>query len=124
MGWYIIIGGLAAYGLLCLAWAVCGRLFPAGEEGVLILPELPEDSRWPFVARYLWLRDLGLIRCPLVVADSGLNTQQRQWLEAKGIEICKPEALPAGFGIGAEKRDGTGNGDSSGHHRRGGVPEL
>ena len=124
MGWYILLGVLASYGALCLIWALFGWLLPAGERGVLILPGTPEDRELAFAGRYLWLRDMGLVRCRLVVADLGLTPGDRAWLESRGIEICGPEALPAGLGIGAEIRDGTGNGNSAGHHRGGGVPEL
>lgn len=61
MFWYVIIGFLAAFGVLCALWVVLGSwltnaapcrivLFPApGREGVA-------------ARRFLWLRELGLIK--------------------------------------------------------------
>ena len=124
MGWYILLGALASFGGFCLLWAVYGWLLPAGSSGVLILPGIPGEGELSGIRRYLWLRDAGLTGCRLLVADLGLSREELAWLEARGIEICAPEALPAGLGIGAEEIDGTGNGDSAGHHRRSGVSEL
>lgn len=124
MGWYLVIGALAAFGGVCMIWALFGWLLPSGDGGYLIIPGEPGNGELPFVRRYLWLRDLGLLSSSLIVADLGLCPEERAWLEARGIEIRGPEALPDGPGIGAEKIDGSGNGDSPGHHCRGGVSEL
>ena len=124
MAWYFLLGTLAAFGGLCMLWCLFGWLLPPGGEGVLILPGYPERDGIGTVWRYLWLRELGLLRCGLVVEDFGLSARERAWLESRGIELREPGDLLPGTGIGAGKIDGTGNGDPSGHHQRGGVPEL
>lgn len=94
---YICIGTLAAFGLLCAVWILCG-LFTDNPRGRLLY--LGEDVLL-FARRYLWLREMGLIRCPLAVAEA--EEDLLQWLEAQGIEIYDREAVLSRFGIGAEE---------------------
>ena len=124
MGWYILFGALAFLGAFCLLWVLYGWLLPGDENAVLILPGIPGERELSGLRRFLWMRDTGLFRGRLIVKDLGLDSMEKARLEALGIEIYSPEALPDGLGIGANEIDGTGNGDPSGHHRRGGVPEL
>lgn len=93
------VGILAGFGLLCLLWAGFGWLLPFG-KGCIVYAE--KEAELTFARRYLWLRDLGLIRCPLIFADFGLRQPEREWLENNGIEICRPEEISERLGIGAE----------------------
>ena len=124
MAWYILLGTLAAFGGLCLLWGLAGWFVSGGEEGILILPGHSGQGEPGTVRWYLWLRELGLLRCRLVVEDFGLSPGERTWLENRGIERIEPGAQLPDTGIGAREIDGTGNGNSAGHHQRGGVPEL
>lgn len=102
MAGYIFLGTLAAFGALSALWVLFGWLLPGGREGVLIMPGRPGEEELSFVRRYLWLRELGLLRQPLVLVDMGLTEPERSWLTDRGIEICSREALAQRLGIGAE----------------------
>lgn len=124
MAGYICVGMLAAFGALCALWCLFGWLLPAGRGGVLVYRgESEADARF-FARRYLWLRGMGLLDCPLVLAAREPEEPERRYLESRGIELCSPAELSARLGIGAEEIDGTGNGDSPGRHQRRGVSEL
>ena len=100
MAGYICIGGLAAFGLLSLMWALFGWLLPVCREGWVLCPG--ETGKLSFVYVYLWLRGMGLVKCPLILADMGLDDAEKARLTDKGIEICSLAELPARLGIGAE----------------------
>ena len=96
---FAVIAFLAAFGLVCTVWTLFGFCIPK-DRGTLLYrgPEPVEFTR-----RYLWLRGLGFLRCPMVMVDTGLADPERQWLEGHGIEICGPEELNSRLGIGAER---------------------
>lgn len=124
MAGYILIGVLAAFGGVSVLWTLFGWLLPGSSGGVLVYPGRPGEGELSFARRYLWLRGLGLLKCPMIVVDLGLTVREKEWLETRGIEIRSPEAFAAGLEIGAEEIDGTGNGDPPGRHQRCGVSEL
>ncbi len=97
---YYLLAVLAAFGTLSAAWALFGWLLPVCREGWLLYPGRPGGLT--FVYLYLWLRGMGFIRCPLILADLGLSETERTWLAEKGIEICGLSELPERLGIGAE----------------------
>lgn len=121
MAFAICIAALAAFGAFSVFWCIFGWLLPK-TGGVLLCME--DRDIHMLARRYLWLRDLGVISCPCIVLDTGLDGPERAWLEDHGIEICSREALPARLGIGEKKLDGTGNGDPTGRDQRRGLPEL
>lgn len=98
MAGYICIGVLAAFGLLSILWCLFGWLLPSGKNGVLICIGDPV-----FVHRFLWLRSLGLLRCPLRIPDGDFSGRQRDALRERGVEICSREQLLPEIGIGAEE---------------------
>ena len=98
MAGYICIGGLAAFGLLSMLWCLFGWLLPSGKNGVLICIGAPV-----FLHRFLWLRSLGLLRCPLRVPEGDFSQKQRDELSERGVEICSRERLLSEIGIGAEE---------------------
>ena len=102
MAGYLIIGTLAAFGLFCVLWALFGWLLPGGKEGWLVYPGGPGEGELSFVRRYLWLKGMGLINCPLIIMDLGLCDREREWLSSKGIEIYSPQEVTERLGIGAE----------------------
>lgn len=95
---YICIGALAAFGLLSMVWCLFGWILPSGKEGVLICIGDPV-----FLHRLLWLRSLGLLRCPLRIPEGDFSREQRAQLLERGVEICSREQLLSEFGIGAEE---------------------
>ena len=64
---FVVIGALAAFGFVCGVWTLCG-IFLKDRGGVLTY-QGPQPVE--FARRYLWLREMGLIRCQLVVAGNG-----------------------------------------------------
>ncbi len=121
MAGYFLVAVLAAFGALSALWAAFGWLLPVCSSGWLVCPGRPGTLF--FVPLYLWLRWAGLVRCPLILADMGLDDDQRAQLERKGIEIYSLEELSERLRIGAEEI-GRGNGNPAGRCQRRGVSEL
>lgn len=92
---YFVLGTLAAFGLVSALWVLYGLLLPPDRDGVIYAPGSPGAAENSFARRYLWLRELGLVRGKLVLADFGLSDEERDWLLERGIEVCAPEQLPA-----------------------------
>jgi len=109
---YVILGLLAAFGLLSGLWAASGWLLPGDKGWVLVFWGRPRQEQ---LTRIRWLKSLGLLSCPLLlVAEEG---------EAEAdTEICSGKDLLSRLEWEKERVDGTGNGDHSGHHQCGGVP--
>ncbi len=118
MAGYILLGLLAAFGAFSALWALFGWLLPGGRQGMLISIGDPKRS---VVRRYLWLRSMGLLSCPLILVEPECG--DAGYLNAQGIEICTPEELTVRLGIGAKNFD-AGIGNYSGSHQRGGISEL
>lgn len=95
---YVVIGALAAFGLVSAVWILCGLVLPKTTGGVLLF--FGEDAV-AFARRYLWLREMGLLRCPLWVVEPDADAWQ--WLKDRNIEICSRETLVTRLGIGAEE---------------------
>ena len=100
MAGYLVLAVLAAFGVLSLLWAMFGWLLPVCREGWILCPGRTGDLAAVYV--YLWLRSMGIVRCPLVLADLGLSGEERTRLTEKGIEICSLAELSERLGIGAE----------------------
>ena len=118
MAGYVVIGALAAFGLLC-GLRIMLTLALAGKKRMrwLIVTE------GGLLGRCLLLRDLGLLPCRLAVWEDGLCPEERCWLERQRVEIWNSAQIGAWFGIGA-KNYGAGTGNSPGCHQCGGVSEL
>ena len=121
MAGYIIVGTLAAIGLLSVLWVCFGFLLPGARGGAFVCMGWPGEG---LLGRYRWLRDLGLLTCPflIVTEESKLNENQR--LFSCGIEICSPDALGQRLERERKYLDGTGNGDPPGRDQRRGISEL
>ena len=109
MGGFVILAALAAFGLGCALWVLLGFCL-ARDRGVLVYRG-PEPVG--FARRYLWLRDLGLLHCPLAV-EAG-EPEVMEWLRDRGIEIIGTD--------GGEKCD-AGTGNPSGRDQCSGISEL
>lgn len=94
---YIFLGSAAAFGVFCAIWVVFGWTMSGGEGGALVCRCRPGRSELPLIRRYIFLRELGLLRMPLLLLDCTLPEQELAQLRSKcaAIEICSPEALPA-----------------------------
>lgn len=114
MAGMVFLGAMAAFGVLSLLWAVLGWLLPGGKGGAVVCFGVPDP--WLRI-RVQWLQSLGLLRFPLIVV-----TEQRP--QEDTMEYCSPGRLLARLEQERTFFHGTGNGDSSGDHRSGGLPEL
>jgi len=110
----IVFGTLAAFGALSILWTVLGWLLPAGQGCVLVCYGTPDEG---ILSRWKWLKGLGLLRCPLVAVTEEACPDTE-------TEGCSPEALLSRLEMERKRFNGTGNGDSSGHHRCRGISEL
>lgn len=117
MAGMVFLGAMAAFGLLSLVWVLLGWLLPTGRGGAIVWIGKPDDG---IRIRVKWLQSLGLLRLPLlVVTEDVLDDRQDAY-----IEYCSLEQLCSRLEQERESFHGTGNGDSSGNHRGGGLPEL
>ena len=126
MGWILCAAVVSAFGFLCMLWALLGWQLPGENEGLLLCFGTEGFSERGFFRRYLFLRDLGLLECPLIVVDQGLKEPERRKLEqlCRGIEVCSPEEFSELLELERDRIDRTGNGDHSGRDQRHCFSEL
>ena len=115
MAGYIILGAFGAFGCLSLLWALLGWLLPAGQGCALVCYGEPDEG---ILSRYLWLRGVGLLRCPLLAVVPSQTDSSAE------TENCTREALLTRSEWERNRADGTGTGDHPGRDRRRGVSEL
>ena len=89
---YVLLGLLAAFGLFCVIWVLFGFLLPGSRRCSVILLCSPKDEA-AILCRLLWLREIGLLRCKVLLSGRGLTTRQRAQILRKYsfIEFCDPE---------------------------------
>ena len=95
---YIVLGTLAAFGLVSALWVLYGFLLSDDRCGELYAPARPGVTEDSFARRYLWLRELGLLREELTMVDLGISDGERDWLAERGVRICTPEKLAERMG--------------------------
>ena len=83
---YIMLGTLAAFGLVSALWVLYGFLLPAERGGGLYAPARPGVTEDSFARRYLWL------------VDFGISNAERDWLTERGVTVCAPEKLAERMG--------------------------
>ncbi len=118
MAGFVILGTLAAFGVLCIAWLLLGILLPRPRGGVLVYAA--GEGEDVILRRYFWLRDLGLLRCPLVMLDSQFSPHRKEKITEKcpSVRFYTTEQWIEEI----ENIDGTG--DAARGHRCGGLPKL
>ena len=79
MFWYVLLGFFAAVGVLSLLW-LCAGLFLPDEKKQPVAICCPQNGTLTLLRRYRWLRELGLVRCPIVLLDSDLSLQEQKTL--------------------------------------------
>ncbi len=125
MLWYVIFGFLAAFGALCALWVLFGLFFPGAKGGVLVClcRDGNEDA---ILRRYTWLAGMGLLRCPLVLLDSGLDEKYRAKITESNhnIKFFTLAEFTASLQKEGRRLGGAGNGDAAGHHCSSGISEL
>ncbi len=87
LGLHIFFAFLAGFGLFSLLWAVMGFFLPHARDGQIIC------TGKAFWAVYLWLRGFGLVTCPLIMLDEGLDEETRRFIQSKDIELHSRESL-------------------------------
>ena len=115
--WEIVLTVLCLMGLGLLVWCLMGRLVcPVPGQEVLAVLEGQGDGGGleQSVRALMWLRSLGLLRCPVVIVDLGLDRE--------GLAVAQRLALRRRMGrrhidtreevpkIGGRQRAGTGGG--------------
>ena len=105
MGGFVLMGTLAAFGLVCAVWAVMGWLIPGNKGGATVCLCRPGLAERHIVKRYGWLRDLGLLRDPILLVDCGLSEEERNELRRLGrcVEFCSLQELPARLEVERER---------------------
>ena len=104
MFWKLLAAVLAAVGLLCTLWMLFGWFFSGGRGGFVVCVCRPDGRELPFVRRMKLLRELELIRCPLVLIDRGICQETRHLAERCGLFIiCSPEEFQTGLELEREK---------------------
>ena len=89
MIWFILLGTLAAFGLLCCVYCILG-LFLSDDVRPKLVCLLPR-SHHPdgAIARYRLLRDLGLVQGPLLILGAEPENA------GADIEFCTVQELSA-----------------------------
>ena len=94
MVWYAVIGTLAAFGLASVLWALYGWFLPVECGTVMIYTGRSGAAEEIAVRRYRWLRDLGLVRGPMLLVRQEWKPEEREMLlHYPEIEFCSPEEL-------------------------------
>ena len=97
--WDTALALLCMLGLAFIGWWLFGLLLRPlpGREAKVVLPGRGEGENLEQLVRsFLWLRGMGLLRCPIVIADVGLTPAG--WELASRITARWPEVAlwPAG----------------------------
>lgn len=95
MATLIILTVLAAFGVLSALWALFGFLLPGQRGPVMVCLCRSGGKEEAVIRRYRWLRDLGLLHCPLILVDGGLTEEERVRLGKQDVEICTLAELDA-----------------------------
>lgn len=100
----ITLALLASVGLLCLGWALFGKLLtPVKDLGApmfaLVKGEGDGDGLEHTLSCLVWLRGRDLAGCPVLLVDAGLSETGRQLAQClcrrwPAVELCALEELP------------------------------
>ena len=74
--WDILLAVICIAGLALVGWCLFGLLLRPlpGWEAKVVIPGRGEGEKLEQQVRsFLWLRGLGLLRCPIIIADAGLT---------------------------------------------------
>lgn len=95
MALMILFACLAFWGAVSVVWTLLGWLLPKAPMTLLFL--CPTDAHPDgAIARYGWLRNLGLFDGPLVIVGSCSEAEQEMLTGTySGVEFCSLEELPS-----------------------------
>ncbi|MBO5891849.1 MAG: hypothetical protein J6Q30_03950 [Oscillospiraceae bacterium] len=117
----IVVGVLAAYGLMCVIWSLLGLWLSGGKGWAAVC--YAGKGQTAALRRCRWLRSWGLYRGPIFLVSRGKTPEPGVSLarETEDVEICTLEALPARLEL---EFTYAGSADLTGHRSGGGVSEL
>lgn len=97
MVWWIFLGTLAAWGMLCALWTAFGWLLPDCEDTVLVLVIHSPEHGDMTLLRCRWLRSLGLLPGYPAVVAVGLDPEVRAALARKytDFDFYSREDIPS-----------------------------
>lgn len=106
----IIVGVLAAWGAIMLAWTLAGvLLLPLGNRlPMAVVVACRGESPWlePYVRGLVWLRETGLIQWDILLLDSGLGPEARTVAQSLSRRYCQVQLIsPAEFKEWMEQKD-------------------
>lgn len=95
MAGQVLVAVFAAFGLLSAGWALASIWLPAQPATVMV--HICSGREEAAVRRYRWLRNLGVLRKPLILVDSRLTQKERAMLcrSCPDVEFCDLAELPA-----------------------------
>ena len=95
MARYWILAVLSAFGIFCCLGTLLSIFLSSGRGGAMVCICRPGLGEELFLRRCRLLRELGLMKAPLIVVDEGLEETDRIWLEKYvDAELCSMEQLP------------------------------
>lgn len=89
----VILGSMAAFGVLCALWLLAGVALPGDRAGIMVYCWRESAAGRGFVIRWRLQWDLGLLRGRLAVIDLGLTEDDSAFLARWGrnVEIWETE---------------------------------
>ena len=114
---------LAALGLGFLVWLLFGRMLHPlpGSELTVLLPGRDDGTTLERDVRAIrWLRGLGLLRCPVVIADVSLTAEGRELARRLAARWSEVSVVPAQELTHQEYERGGGRDGTSGTESGGG----
>lgn len=110
MAMWVVMGALAAFGLLCSLWMLLGWLISGGEGGCVVCICRSGGGEAAFIRRSLWLKGLGLLRGPILLVNDRLQPREAALLGrfAPDAILCSPEELFSWLEVERERIGGTG----------------
>lgn len=97
--WDIVLSVLCVLGLAFLGWWLFGRLLRPIPDGAMcaVVPARGEGEHLEQAVRaMIWLRGMGLLNCPVVIADTGLTPQGRELAMKLALRWPDVAVWPAG----------------------------
>ena len=92
--WDVLLAVICVFGLALVGWWLFGLLLRPlpGREAKVVLPGRGEGEELEQLVRsFIWLRGMGLLRCPIVIADLGLTPAG--WALASRLTARWPEVV-------------------------------
>ena len=92
--WDILLAVICILGLALVGWCLFGLLLrplPGRRARVVLTGRGEGEDLEQLVRSFLWLRGLGLLRCPIVIADAGLSPAG--WELASRLTARWPEVV-------------------------------